>query len=81
MIFRLGELFCGLGGLACDARMAGTIRAHGEDYSIHHAWSTDYDPSTCRTYAHNICGNENAQTVMCADIRQMDLNTHNYIHY
>ncbi len=75
MIFRLGELFCGPGGLACGARMAGTVRADDEDFAIRHAWATDYDPSTCRTYAHNICGNENAQTVLCEDIRQMDLNT------
>ncbi len=76
MIFRLGELFCGPGGLACGARMAGTVKAtNGEEYSICHAWATDYDPSTCRTYAHNICGNENSQTVVCEDIRQMDLNT------
>ena len=56
MIFRLGELFCGPGGLACGARMAGSIMANGEEYAIRHAWATDYDPSTCRTYGHNICG-------------------------
>lgn len=29
MIFRLGELFCGPGGLACGAKTAGSIMAHG----------------------------------------------------
>jgi len=56
MIFRLGELFCGLGGLACGARMTGSVVAHGEEYAIRHAWETDYDSSTCRTYGHNIRG-------------------------
>lgn len=32
MIFRLGELFCGPGGLACGAKMAGSIMANGEEY-------------------------------------------------
>lgn len=73
MIFRLGELFCGPGGLACGARMAGVMSSQGESYSIQHVWATDYDPSTCRTYAHNICGDENAKTVVCADVRQLNL--------
>jgi DNA (cytosine-5)-methyltransferase 1 len=71
--FKLGELFCGPGGLACGARMAGRVRTKNEEYSISHAWATDYDPSTCRTYAHNICGNENSSSVICADVRKLDL--------
>ena len=50
MIFRLGELFCGPGGLACGAKMTGSIRANGEEYAIRHAWATDYDPSTYRVF-------------------------------
>ena len=35
-IFRLGELFCGPGGLAC-----GALRSHSDDgkYCVKHAWS------------------------------------------
>ncbi len=36
MIFRLRELFCGSGGLACGAKMAGLVMANGEEYSIRH---------------------------------------------
>lgn len=79
MIFRLGELFCGPGGLACGAKMAGSVVAHGEEYAIRHAWATDYDLSTCRTYGHNICGNENAASVVCADVRKLDLATLKHI--
>ncbi len=46
--FRLGELFCGPGGLACGSKMAGTIKRDRVEYSIQHAWATDYDHSTCR---------------------------------
>ena len=69
--FRLGELFCGPGGLAYGARMSHV--AHGNcHYSIRHAWATDYDQSTCDTYARNIC-NGSHETVVCADVRKMDL--------
>jgi DNA (cytosine-5)-methyltransferase 1 len=73
MIFKLGELFCGPGGLACGAKMAGAIMANGEEYAIQHAWATDYDEATCRTYGFNICGDEKARSVVCADVRQLDL--------
>ena len=70
LAFNLGELFCGPGGLACGALMA-HLKANGIHYSIQHAWATDYDKSTCETYAHNICGG-NANSVICADIRNLD---------
>jgi len=70
--FRLGELFCGPGGLAYGAKCANVISPFGSRFSIRHAWATDYDPSTCKTYAHNICGGDSS-TVVCADIRKLKL--------
>lgn len=69
--FRLAELFCGPGGLACGAKMARVFKGQ-KRYRITHAWATDYDESTCETYAQNITsGNRN--TVICEDIRKADL--------
>ena len=69
--FRLAELFCGPGGLACGAKMARVFKGQ-KRYRITHAWATDYDESTCETYAQNITsGNRN--TVICEDIRKTDL--------
>ncbi len=68
-VFQLGELFCGPGGIACGAHMA--YSRDGRN-SIAHAWASDYDPDTCRTYAHNIC-NDDSSTVYCEDVRTMDL--------
>ncbi len=68
--FRLGELFCGPGGLACGAMQA---KVEGVNMSIEHQWSTDYDQDTCNTYTRNICPN-NPQSVICHDIRTLDLN-------
>ena len=67
--FRLGELFCGPGGLAYAAI---TAKIENPDFSIVHQWATDYDRDTCNTYAHNIC-RENPETVICDDIRKLNL--------
>ena len=55
MIFKLGELFCGPGGIAWGATHADIGNS---DYKIIHQWANDYDASTCETYRHNICRNE-----------------------
>lgn len=80
MKFRLGELFCGPGGIALGAMMAKYIHKN-EEYSIEHAWANDYDYDTCCTYSHNICHTPINQqgkldnldsTVYHEDIRQFD---------
>lgn len=69
MIYRLGELFCGPGGLAWGAMHADIGR---EDFRIVHQWANDYDASTCETYRRNICP-ESPDTVYCGDIRTFDM--------
>lgn len=70
MNFRLGELFCGPGGIAWGAKNA-KIKNGNRIYAIKHAWSTDYDRDTCETYRQNICPN-NPKSVVCYDIRKLD---------
>ena len=68
--FKMGELFCGPGGLAL-----GAINAHLDDapeFKITHAWATDYDEDTCETYRNNICPN-NRDSVYCEDVHTIDL--------
>lgn len=69
MIFRLGELFCGPGGLAWGATHADI---GNPDYKIIHQWANDYDENTCKTYRSNICPNA-PDTVYHADIRKFNL--------
>lgn len=69
--FKLAELFCGPGGLACGSRMA-RVMDGSTCYQIAHAWATDYNESTCETYARNITAG-NRKTVICEDIRKVDL--------
>ena len=67
MIFKLGELFCGPGGLALGALSAGA-----GDNRIVHAWANDYDRNACNTYIRNICP-DNPDSVVCCDVRKLNL--------
>lgn len=69
--FRLGELFCGPGGLALGAI---TARINNPEYKIIHKWANDYDASTCDTYRRNICPGEE-ESVICGDVRQLDIDS------
>ena len=68
-VFRLGELFCGPGGLAC-----GALRSQSKDGKlfVEHAWANDYDVDTCETYRKNICP-DNPKSVYCGDVRELDI--------
>lgn len=67
--FKLGELFCGPGGLAC-----GAMRSKSNDgiYRIEHVWANDYDGDTCKTYIKNICPDD-PESVHCGDVRELDI--------
>jgi DNA (cytosine-5)-methyltransferase 1 len=67
MKFRLGELFCGPGGIGYAAI---TAKIANPDYKIVHAWANDYDKDTCATFIKNIAKDE--KTVICKDIRKLD---------
>jgi DNA (cytosine-5)-methyltransferase 1 len=73
MNFRLGELFCGPGGIGYAAVNTKAISNEGIEYSISHAWATDYDKDTCQTYTKNICP-DSPESVICSDIRKLDFN-------
>ena len=68
-IFKLGELFCGPGGLAWGAMHADI---GDPNYKIVHQWANDYDRDTCKTYIKNICPDKD-DTVYHADIRTFDM--------
>lgn len=67
-LFKLGELFCGPGGLALGAI---TATIENPDYRIVHQWANDYDQNTCNTYIRNICPDKPG-SVICHDIRSLD---------
>lgn len=69
MVYRLGELFCGPGGIAW-----GAVNAAVENpaFRIAHEWASDYDRDTCDTYRYNICP-DSPRTVIHEDIRKLDM--------
>jgi DNA (cytosine-5)-methyltransferase 1 len=70
-VFRLGELFCGPGGIALGA-ISSKIKTNNYNLSIEHAWANDYSEETCLTYRRNICP-DNPDTVICQDVRKLDI--------
>jgi DNA (cytosine-5)-methyltransferase 1 len=69
MPYRLGELFCGPGGIAWGAVNADI---GNPDFRIIHQWANDYDADTCETYRNNICP-DSPNTVYNEDIRLFDI--------
>ncbi|SCP99948.1 DNA cytosine methyltransferase [Anaerobium acetethylicum] len=67
--FRLGELFCGPGGLALAAT---TAQIDDSEYKIVHKWANDYDLDTCNTYRRNICPDD-PDSVLCGDVRKLNI--------
>ncbi len=67
--FKLGELFCGPGGLALAAT---TAKIQNPEYRIVHKWANDYDLETCHTYIRNICPDD-ADSVIHSDVRKLDI--------
>lgn len=75
MNFKLGEFFCGPGGIALGAKLSGIVKNEkGEEFSISHSWASDYDLDTCRTYSKNIHNieYEHNKNVINSDIRELD---------
>lgn len=70
-MFRLGELFCGPGGLAWGAINA---EIGIPEFKIVHAWANDFDRAACDTYIRNICPDA-PETVICEDVRKLDLDS------
>lgn len=71
MKYRLGELFCGPGGIASGALSAEATDGK-ESHGFTHAWASDYHRQTCDTYIRNICP-DSPDTVHCEDVRQLDI--------
>lgn len=53
--FRLGELFCGPGGMAiAAAKCPSVVSAKGDRYSIEHKWGVDFSEAAIETFRANL---------------------------
>jgi DNA (cytosine-5)-methyltransferase 1 len=69
---RIGELFCGPGGIAFGAELANKAISKYSSKKIKHAWAVDYHESTIETYIKNIKG-ATAKSALCHDVRLPNL--------
>lgn len=74
--FKLGELFCGPGGLGLGAVRA-KAEKEGSVYHIEHEWASDYDIDSCETYARNI--SRHHESVICHDVRTLKMEDLAYV--
>jgi DNA (cytosine-5)-methyltransferase 1 len=72
--FRIGELFCGPGGIALGAELASNSLKEIADVTIHHAWAVDNHFDTVQTFIHNIKG-ASCKSVLCKDVRKIKVAT------
>lgn len=74
--FKLGELFCGPGGIALGSAMS-KYKNGNSVFTITSTWASDHDHDTCETYARNIHGcalDDATDKVFESDIRNLDFN-------
>lgn len=68
--YRIGELFCGPGGIAQGiSEAASDLRATGVDINVKHEWANDYDRDTCLTYGANFP----EAKVVHKDVRKLEI--------
>lgn len=69
-VYRIGELFCGPGGIAKGMQLAAeSCRNQGIQVEIGETWANDYDKDTTLTYAHNFPD----ARVIHKDVRKLDV--------
>ncbi len=67
---KIGELFCGPGGLAIGAELANKEIQKISDFELVHAWALDNHKETTETYIKNING-ATISSVLCEDVRNI----------
>lgn len=71
-IYKIGELFCGPGGIALGADIANRSLKKFTKNKLSHAWAVDYHKDSVETYLKNIKGASNT-SVICKDVRNVSL--------
>ena len=72
MEFKMGELFCGPGGIGLGATQA-SESMKSQSWSISHIWANDLDEDSCETYRLNICP-DTPEVVICGDVANLNFN-------
>ena len=68
IVYRIGELFCGAGGLALGAKLASN-----DTSGFQHTWLNDINPDACQTIAANL--KLNIEQVHCCPVENLEMST------
>jgi DNA (cytosine-5)-methyltransferase 1 len=68
--YKLGELFCGPGGIAVGAELANQSISNFCNIELVHGWAVDYHDETIATYRQNIEGASD-KTAIISDVRKI----------
>lgn len=71
---RIGELYCGPGGLAVAAQHS-HLEVNGRLVGFDHVWASDYDADTCQTYEANIARHSPNVSVIHRNVHQLDISS------
>ena len=72
--FTVGEMYSGPGGIGL-ALSNSKHATRGYALSFEHAWATDYDPDTCRTYKNNLLSQSPSALSICSDVKDLDIDS------
>lgn len=73
--FKLGEFFCGPGGIAIGAKKS-KFSTDSSIYEIIPTWASDYDKDTCETYSRNIHNKkliDSESFIFHKDVRELEV--------
>jgi len=71
-IYKIGELFCGPGGLALGFNRAEIKDNEGIKHKCRHIWANDLDEDACRTFENNIADDQKSE-VICEDVENLKI--------
>tara|TARA_Y100001936_G_C16082299_1_gene678813 strand:+ start:2609 stop:3715 length:1107 start_codon:yes stop_codon:yes gene_type:complete len=70
---KIGELFCGPGGIGLGASLA-KLEVGNANYKFDTQWATDIDLDSCNTYKQNLISESDSERIICSDIKNIDFN-------
>ena len=70
--YTIGEMYCGPGGIGWAAKHA-EVNKKNKKIGFVHKWATDNHQDTCDTYENNIVKNDPGASVICKDVRNLDI--------
>jgi DNA (cytosine-5)-methyltransferase 1 len=70
--FTVGEMYSGPGGIGLALSQT-KLKTKNQQLNFEHAWATDYDADTCRTYKNNLLKDKPNYSSICEDVKELDI--------